>query len=55
MIFFSLLNAPANTTAYYIAGVAIFFTVMIIYLASLYIRTQNLKKEYDLLVELDQE
>jgi hypothetical protein len=55
MILLSLLNAPADTTGYYIAGYAIFFTVMILYLATFIIRSKNLKLEYELLTELDQE
>jgi hypothetical protein len=51
----TLLTAPADTTAYYVAGYAVFFTVMILYLASFFIRHRNLKQEYDLLIELDQE
>ena len=55
MTLFSLLNAPADTNGYYIAGYAIFFIVMGLYLASLFIRDRNLKQEYELLIELDQE
>ena len=55
MNLFSLLTAPADTTGYYIAGYAIFFTVMTLYLASMFIRSRNLMQEYELLVELDQE
>lgn len=54
MIFFSLLQAPANTNSYYIAGYAIFFLVMGIYLASLVIRSKNLRAEYELLKDLDE-
>ena len=55
MIIFSLFHAPADTNGYYIAGYAIFFGVMILYLASLFIRNRNLKQEYELLVDLEQE
>lgn len=55
MNLFSLLSAPAETTGYYIAGYIIFFLVMGIYLASLFIRTRNLQQEYELLVELEEE
>jgi hypothetical protein len=55
MVLLSLLQAPADTNSYYIAGYAVFFIVMGIYLASLYIRNQNLKKEYDLLMDLGEE
>ncbi|MCJ7700158.1 MAG: hypothetical protein MUO62_01125 [Anaerolineales bacterium] len=55
MNLFSLLNAPANTSGYYIAGYVIFFTVMVLYLASMVIRSRNLKSEYELLVEADED
>jgi hypothetical protein len=55
MILSSLLNAPTNTNGYYIAGYAVFFLIMAVYLASMVIRSQNLKKEYELLVELEKE
>lgn len=55
MNIFSFMQAPADTTGYYIAGYAIFFIVMILYLASLYIRNRNLRQEYALLLELDEE
>jgi hypothetical protein len=55
MNLFSLLQAPADTNGYYIAGYAVFFTVMTIYLAVLFMRNRNLQQEYELLKELDQE
>ncbi len=55
MNLFSLLSAPAETTGYYIAGYVIFFLVMGLYLVSLFIRARNLKQEYELLLELDEE
>jgi hypothetical protein len=55
MIWSSLLNAPTNTNGYYIAGYAVFFIIMAIYLASMVIRSQNLKKEYEFLVGLEEE
>ena len=54
MLLFNLLTATAETSNYYIAGYAIFFTVMALYLASLFIRNRNLQQEYKLLVELDE-
>ena len=55
MNLFSLLNAPADTGAYYIAGYVVFFTVMVLYLASMVIRSRNLQSEYELLVEADED
>ena len=54
MTLFNLIQAPADTTSYFIAGYIIFFTVMLLYLASLFIRSRNLRQEYELLVELDE-
>ena len=55
MNLFSLLQAPANTDSYYIAGYAVFFTVMAIYMTVFILRDRNLKQEYELLKELDNE
>ena len=54
MFLYNILLATAETSNYFIAGYAIFFTVMALYLASLFIRTRNLQQEYELLVELDE-
>jgi hypothetical protein len=48
-----LQEGPAETTAYYIAGYAVFFTVMAFYLISLILRWRNLKQEYELLQDSD--
>jgi len=48
-------NGPAETNNYFIAGYAIFFTVMGLYLVSFYVRNRNLKQEYALLEELESE
>ena len=55
MNLFSLFQAPINTDGYYFAGYAVFFTVMAIYLSILVVRQRNLKAEYELLIELDNE
>lgn len=49
------LEAPPDTSEYMIAGYAISFLVMGIYIASLYIRTRNLRQEEQILEELDRE
>lgn len=48
-------NGPAETTSYYIAGYVIFFTVICLYLVSFYVRNRNLKQEYNLLKDLENE
>jgi hypothetical protein len=53
MIFSLLLqDAPANTTSYMIAGYAVIFGVMLIYLISLLVRQRNLQKDLEVLEEI---
>jgi hypothetical protein len=47
-------DAPANTTTYMIAGYAVIFGVMLIYLISLYLRQRNLNQDLEVLEELDE-
>jgi hypothetical protein len=49
-----MMDQPANTISYFIAGYGFIFGVMIFYLASLIIRWRNLKEDEALLNELDQ-
>ena len=49
-----LQDAPANTTVYYIAGYAIIFGVMALYIISIYLRSRNLSQELAILTELDE-
>ena len=44
---------PAYTTSYIIAGFAVIFGVMSLYVLSLVIRTRNLEKDLEVLAELD--
>jgi hypothetical protein len=46
-------QAPAETTNYLIAGYVVIFGVMLLYIVSLIVRTHNLKRELQLLVELE--
>jgi len=50
-----LQQAPAETTAYMLAGYGVIFGVMIAYVISLAVRTRNLKQDYQLLKELEAE
>ena len=56
---FSLLlqEGPANTTNYMIAGYAVIFGFMLIYLISLLVRQRNLQKDLEVMEEIqgDQE
>lgn len=47
-------EGPANTTAYMIAGYAVIFGVMLIYLISLAIRRRNLKEDFEVLKDLEE-
>lgn len=46
-----LQEGPANTTVYMIAGYAVIFSVILIYLASLAIRRRNLRQDLEVLQE----
>ena len=48
-----LVQAPANTLTYYIAGYTVFFSVMILYLVSLWLRKRNLQRDLELMEELE--
>ncbi len=50
----SLAQAPAETTAYMIAGYAVIFGLMLIYVVSLIVRRRNLKQDAELLAELQE-
>ena len=53
MFFFQ--EPPPDTSGYMIAGYAIFFVVMAVYLASLFIRWRNLNQDLRMLEELEEE
>ncbi len=52
MFFF---DTTPNTSSYMIAGYAIAFTLIAIYLASLFVRWRNLSRDYDVLKSLEAE
>ncbi len=47
-----LQEGPAQTTNYMIMGYAVIFGLMLIYVASLYLRQRNLKQDLELMEEL---
>lgn len=53
--FFAQNEGTAETTAYMIAGFAIIFGVMALYLSSIAIRTRNQKREMELLESIAQD
>jgi CcmD family protein len=50
-----ILQAPAETTRYMIAGYSVIFSVMFLYIVSLIVRSRKLKQELETLKELEQE
>lgn len=46
-------EVPADTTTYMIAGYAVIFGVMLLYVISLYIRKRNLERDLEVLQEID--
>jgi hypothetical protein len=48
-----LQDAPANTTAYMIAGYTVIFGLMLIYLVSLIVRRRNLQQDAEMLEALE--
>jgi hypothetical protein len=53
MLIAILQQAPAETTRYMIAGYSVIFTVMILYIISIFIRRRNLKRDLDMLSEME--
>lgn len=49
-----LQEGPADTNNYMIAGYAVIFGVMLVYLVSLYIRRRNLEQDLELLKEMEE-
>ncbi len=49
------MNGPADTLNYMIAGYAVIFPIMIIYLASLVIRWRNLRQDQEMLEQVEEE
>ena len=56
MLFLQLFQeGPADTTNFMIAGYAVIFGVMLIYLISLLVRQRNLQKDMEVLEEIQAE
>ncbi len=47
-----LQEGPAQTTGYMLAGYAVIFGVMLIYVISLFVRQRNLKQDIELLEDV---
>lgn len=53
-MFFSILQqAPAETTRYMIAGYSVIFSVMFLYIVSLIVRRSHLKRDLEILDEME--
>ena len=53
-MFFSILQqAPAETMRYMIAGYAVIFSIMLLYVLSLAIRWRNLERDLETLKEME--
>jgi len=48
-------EAPADTTTFMIAGYAVIFGVMLLYIISLNIRKRNLERDLEVLQEIETE
>lgn len=48
-------EAPAQTTAYMVAGYSVIFGVMLVYLLSLLVRRKNLQRDLETLQEIEME
>jgi hypothetical protein len=49
------MDTPADTMGYFIAGYAVIFGLMLVYIASLVVRWRSLRQDETLLNELDDE
>ncbi len=47
------MEGPADTLTYMIAGYAVIFGIMLIYLVSLFVRWNHLRKDAEILEDLD--
>ncbi len=47
------MDGPANTMVYMIAGYGVIFTVLLVYLISLFVRWRNLRQEEEILREIE--
>jgi hypothetical protein len=53
MLISMLQRAPAETTRYMVAGYSVIFSVMFLYIISLFIRHRNLKRDLEILNEME--
>ena len=46
-------QAPAETTRYMIAGYSVIFSVIFLYIVSIFIRRRNLQRDLEILIEME--
>jgi CcmD family protein len=52
---YSILQAPAETTRYMVAGYTVIFSIMLLYILSMVVRSRKLERDLELLNEMEQE
>ena len=53
MLITMLQQAPAETTRYMVAGYTVIFSVMLLYIISIIVRRRNLKRDLEILNEME--
>ncbi len=53
MLIALLQQAPAETTRYMIAGYTVIFSIMLLYIISIFIRRRNLSRDVKMLAEME--
>ncbi len=53
MLITTLQQAPAETTRYMVAGYSVIFSIMLVYIVSIFLRRRNLKRDLKILNELE--
>lgn len=53
MILSMLQQAPAETTRYMIAGYSVIFSIMLLYIISIFVRRRNLNRDLKVLNEME--
>lgn len=53
MLTYLVQQAPAETTRYMIAGYSVIFSIMLLYIISIFIRRRNLNRDMKMLNELE--
>ena len=49
----TILQAPAETTRYMIAGYSVIFSIMLLYIISILMRRRNLRRDLQILADME--